>query len=409
MEHNYKFTGPLGFRNIEFTAKVAGCLHRAKKSLYTLEIADWNMVQAQLTLIRTQINLASDDVIAALVKRNPDILRFVNIDQKTHAPRGLLAYLPLNEAGIQAIADGSFDSLQPKPDWICKSGDEPLAVYLWLVHMPNLLGYSLGAIAKAFDVLAPNGCPIFSRAINPHSLRLSRAMGFMTAADFYPDCESELLVIFPLKNTMTPVTPQITTSIARNFEDMSKVFAIRSATYIAEQFCHYSEEFDGNDFCATHFLGAIDGDPAGCIRIRFFNSFAKIERLAVRTEYRKSRMAFILAREAVEHCKRKGYSKIYGHSRLDLVRFWKIFGFRVRADRNEFSFANIQYVELLMECDAAQDAINIDDDPMKIIRPEGRWDESGPLDMSKSETDIWRKNIFTKKIRTVNNENIHKY
>ena len=69
--------------------------------------------------------------------------------------------------------------------------------------------------------------------------------------------------------------------IARSFDDLLMVYSVRSAVYIAEQECPFAEEFDGNDHCATHLIGFIKGEPAGCMRVRFFHDFAKIERLAV--------------------------------------------------------------------------------------------------------------------------------
>ena len=54
--------------------------------------------------------------------------------------------------------------------------------------------------------------------------------------------------------------------IARSFDDLLMVYSIRSAVYIAEQECPFAEEFDGNDHCATHLVGFIKGEPAGCIQ-----------------------------------------------------------------------------------------------------------------------------------------------
>jgi predicted GNAT family N-acyltransferase len=79
--------------------------------------------------------------------------------------------------------------------------------------------------------------------------------------------------------------------IARGFDDLLMVYSVRSAVYIAEQECPFAEEFDGNDHCATHFIGFIDGEPAGCLRARFFHDFVKLERLAVLKRFRKSMLA----------------------------------------------------------------------------------------------------------------------
>ena len=84
--------------------------------------------------------------------------------------------------------------------------------------------------------------------------------------------------------------------MARSFDDLLMVYSVRSAVYIAEQECPFAEEFDGNDHCATHFIGFIKGEPAGCIRARFFHDFVKLERLAVLKRFRKSTLAFELVR-----------------------------------------------------------------------------------------------------------------
>ncbi len=48
--------------------------------------------------------------------------------------------------------------------------------------------------------------------------------------------------------------------IARGLDDLLMVYTIRAAVYMAEQDCPFGEEFDGNDHCATHFIGFIRGE-----------------------------------------------------------------------------------------------------------------------------------------------------
>ena len=52
----------------------------------------------------------------------------------------------------------------------------------------------------------------------------------------------------------TAVGKRTSVRIARTFNDLMTVTAIRSAVYLAEQDCPIEEEFDGNDFVAAHFL-----------------------------------------------------------------------------------------------------------------------------------------------------------
>ena len=99
-----------------------------------------------------------------------------------------------------------------------------------------------------------------------------------------------------MHGTRPPKPPARTISIrlARDANDLMLITAIRSAVYLAEQDCPIEEEFDGNDLCAAHFIGYIGNEPAGCLRVRFFGEFAKIERLAVRHQYRRTRVSFKL-------------------------------------------------------------------------------------------------------------------
>jgi hypothetical protein len=47
-------------------------------------------------------------------------------------------------------------------------------------------------------------------------------------------------------------------------------------------------------------------EPVGCLRLRFFADFAKIERLAIRKEFRKSQAAFQLVRASFQILSEKG-------------------------------------------------------------------------------------------------------
>jgi predicted GNAT family N-acyltransferase len=173
-----------------------------------------------------------------------------------------------------------------------------------------------------------------------------------------------------------------TVKIARTINDLMQVAVIRAAVYMAEQACPYDEEFDGNDFVAAHFIGFIGKEPVGCLRVRFFADFAKIERLAVRREHRNSTVAFRMVRECVKYLKRKGYTKIYGQAQDQIVDFWSRFGAKPFAKQRPLTFSDHHYTEMLFECERDPEAITLSSDPYVIIRPEGDWDKAGILDHS---------------------------
>ncbi len=174
----------------------------------------------------------------------------------------------------------------------------------------------------------------------------------------------------------------ISIRVAASLSDLMQVVAIRGAVYMGEQACPYDEEFDGNDFCAMHLIGSIGDEPAGCMRIRFFADFAKLERLAVRHEFRGTPLVFEIARAAKELCRVKGYTRIYGHALERLIPFWKRLGARPMEPRRPVIFSDFSYTEMLIPTERHPNALSLESDPYVLIRPEGEWDKPGPLEVS---------------------------
>lgn len=170
--------------------------------------------------------------------------------------------------------------------------------------------------------------------------------------------------------------------IARGLDDLLMVYTIRASVYMAEQDCPFVEEFDGNDHCATHFIGFIKGEPAGCLRARFFSDFVKLERLAVRKNFRRSTLAFDLVREGIDFARRKGFTRIYGHSREGLDAFWARFGAKPIPGREPFAFSDYRYTEMVIDLEPMTNPISLESHPMVILRPEGDWDRPGILEIS---------------------------
>ena len=378
-----------GFEPMAFSDRVMRiCSARGSE----LSIRPANLQEAMDALGHARLKLGQlvpDEIVVRALAHNPEIFQLVG--KKTEgAHQAFLAFLPLNAEGARKLASNTFSGKRPDLSLICTPGETPSAIYIWLIYAPSALAPALRALGPLLGRLAPSGCPLFTRAVTGHTARLFPAMGFGQAKATYPDAAEDLLVLptrlgLPALAEAAVTRPgTITIRIARTMEDMMKCFSVRAATYMAEQECPFNEEFDGNDFCATHFIGEIDGEPAGCIRVRYFAGFVKLERLAVRHEFRASRLSFRLVRDALSFCRRKGYGRAYGHSRSDLMRFWGLFGFRPIAGRPSFVFSDVAYVELEAALPDADDIIAIGQDPYVLIRPEGDWDRPGPLDLSRN-------------------------
>jgi predicted GNAT family N-acyltransferase len=167
---------------------------------------------------------------------------------------------------------------------------------------------------------------------------------------------------------------------------------VRSVVYMGEQHCPYDEEYDGNDFAgATHLILSSGGEPVGVVRIRWFSDFAKLERMALRKEFRGNRAVMVLIREAFNLAARKGYRRIMGHAQRRVATFWvRHFNGRIRAERATFQFSDHDYVEMEADLTPPADALTVDSDPMVLIRPEGEWDKVGILEQSAARQPVPR-------------------
>ena len=177
--------------------------------------------------------------------------------------------------------------------------------------------------------------------------------------------------------------PEVTVSVARNFDEVVMALTLRGVTYLGEQEAPFEEEYDGNDLvAAAHLVARIEGEPAGVLRVRFFAGFAKVERAAVLKRFREHGVMRVLMQEGLRYCARRGYRSVLGHAQTNRLAYWRTHGFRPRQGRPPFWFSDYEYVEIERRLNPPSDAITIDTDPMVVIRPDGEWDDEGPFDKS---------------------------
>ena len=298
------------YKSIGFTQRFAKLVaERGHRTATTSSPVSFDDVPMLVDKLRGMMDgIVDDDVVVRVLQHNPQIIR--RVDRSESAEPAFLAYLPLNAAGFDALKQGRFDWRSPATSFLCKPRERIAALYIWCIYAPGNFIPAIAAIAAHFETIAPDGVPLFTRAANDAAGRLFRSLGFASARTRFEECNDSLLVVMPeAQSADETAKPVATTRITRTIEDLMKVFSIRAATYMNEQACPYDEEFDGNDFCAAHILGEIDGEPAGCIRVRFFGDFVKIERLAVRPEFRSSTLAFRLVRAAFDYCRSKGFAR----------------------------------------------------------------------------------------------------
>jgi hypothetical protein len=170
---------------------------------------------------------------------------------------------------------------------------------------------------------------------------------------------------------------QIRTEVVTTYQQLLHAYAIRSICFIEEHGYSAQQEFDGNDYQATHIIVYAGDEPVGTQRIRWFKDFAKLERTAFRAAYRNGHVLKAAAHFVFDHVARKGYDKVITHAQPKYARMWRIvLGFKNAEGKAPFYFDGHAepYIELVKQLTPPENAISLDTDTAVMFRIEGSWD-----------------------------------
>lgn len=356
----------------------------------TIHNPSMDEIDRLLTVARDKIaGLATKEKVLEVYAHNPDsIFVATRRGRGKGSPTGVMAQLPLNAAGHQALFDRSLDTVSPDLKYVARQHEVPSAIYSWCMILDNRTAGAISLLIERFSSPKNIAAPIYCRPATEEAAQFFSTVGFTPGATWNGVTHPELMEYQRRHGSGEPSADDTQSggdkgpdvSVVHDFEAFQQVMAIRAATYMAEHDCPYDEEYDGNDFSGTHMLGKIGGEPAGCVRIRYFATFAKVERLAVLPRFRRTRLAAELIREAVAFCRKKGYQRIYGHCEPRVRRLWMRHGFVPRTDKPTFSFSQRDYLEGDLFLDPANDVLDMHSDPLILNRPEGRWNVPGVLE-----------------------------
>ena len=348
---------------------------------------------------KTIPTLTSAEVVQRVASYNPDCFWAIAHRDRfnVNAPvgEGYVAFLPLTKQGLSQLLDGTLDRRNPPLSVISAQHEKPAGIYVWHVYAPGKLAAGVPLIVQKMWNLQCQDVDIYSWSINSEAARFVEGMGLRlapklagsTAPQFHlfrrsrPRHQEATLCAMPSPHSPEPY---VSVRVARTIDDFMRAAVIRGAVFIGEQKCPYDEEFDGNDFTATHLIGYVGSEPAGCLRIRYFSDFAKLERLVVRKEFRSSGLARQLVSAGVAFCRTKGYTRMCTYAQKRLVKFWGKCGFSISDSARELVFSDFDYVEMVCDTTPAAATISFETDPYVIIRPEGSWQETGILERSKA-------------------------
>jgi predicted GNAT family N-acyltransferase len=299
----------------------------------------------------------------------------------------------LTEEGADQLLSGELDATNPPLHLLTRQNEKPAAIYCWGMYALGAIAGGLSLVVEKASTPLYRDAPILVRTVTIEGLRMAQTLGFRPGAKFrgktapnfhmYPRGPSVKETRAIYDDFLDLESDQdVSITVVRSIEDFMRVVAVRSATFVAEQDCPYEEEFDGNDFSASHLLAYVGKEPVGCLRIRYFAGFAKLERLAVRHEFRSRHIGTRLMKAGVEFCRAKGYRRIYGRAQKDLLNYYVNMGWKQLEGSSEFYFSDYAYIEIVIDTDPSPNAIALGVDPYVLMRPEGRWDRPGVLDRS---------------------------
>ncbi len=115
--------------------------------------------------------------------------------------------------------------------------------------------------------------------------------------------------------------------IVSTMDELIKAYTVRAVVFIAEQKCPYDEEIDAHEFSCIHILGEIGNEPVAAARLRFPGPYAKLERIAIRQEWRGQGLGHQLVEFMLQECRARGYSTFRMHAQAHLVDYYAKHGF----------------------------------------------------------------------------------
>ena len=127
-------------------------------------------------------------------------------------------------------------------------------------------------------------------------------------------------------------------------EHSDEITHIRNIVFVQEQCVPKNIEMDGKDVDCNHFLICKKSEPIGTARLQ---SNGKIERVSILKPERKKGLGTKLMKFIINSAKKKELEKVYLHSQIDSIDFYKSLGFKGKGPM--FQEAGINHVLMVME------------------------------------------------------------
>lgn len=120
--------------------------------------------------------------------------------------------------------------------------------------------------------------------------------------------------------------------VVRSLDDLVRALVVRGIVFVGEQGVSYAEEMDEHEHAAVHILGELNGEPIAAARVRYLDGVAKLERMAVRKEFRGRGCGTDLLSFAMQVARDAGVARFKIHAQVAAAPFYAKHGFRRQGD-----------------------------------------------------------------------------
>lgn len=115
--------------------------------------------------------------------------------------------------------------------------------------------------------------------------------------------------------------------IAQNESDKEQVLHVRTAVFVNEQHVPMDEEVDAYEEEAIHFLGVTNDKPVATGRLRFVDTYGKLERISVLAAYRGQSFGKAMIRFMEKTIRKNGYGMAKLNAQTHAEAFYKHLGY----------------------------------------------------------------------------------
>jgi GNAT superfamily N-acetyltransferase len=169
----------------------------------------------------------------------------------------------------------------------------------------------------------------------------------------------------------------VTIRLAMKMEDSLQAFAIRAACFVGELDVPFSEEFDDHDHGATHVIAYLGDEPVGAVRVRWFKSFAMIDRLAVLQRFRGHDIGQLLLERCRTLARSRSCSMLYAQVLPSDSGYWEKQGWRRLVPEAQSKAAPSQIVAMIKAVDPGKLLPEVKAPEVVVLRRESQLDATG--------------------------------